>query len=69
MRSQDSLNHILGQYVALGVHASSKNPYPKQPLLSKDADGKTKQANKGFTTDSELDAYFTAMAKATKGGK
>lgn len=62
MRVQDSLNHILGQYVAMGINASKKNPYPKKPLLAKD-----EEKNKGFTTDSALDAYIMAMAK--KGAK
>jgi len=52
----------LGQYVAMGVNASKKNPYPKKPLLAKD-----EEKNKGFTTDSALDAYIMAMAK--KGAK
>ena len=63
IRLQDQLNYILGQYVAMGVNASKKNPYPKKPLL---ADNKTRETN-GFTTDSALDAYIVSMA--SKGGK
>lgn len=63
MRLQDQLNYILGQYVAMGVNASKKNPYPKEPLL---AINKAKE-KKGFTTDSALDAYILSMAN--KGGK
>lgn len=55
-------NFLLGQYVAMGVHASKKHPYPKKPFLSKN-----EEAERGFTTDSELDAYIVSMAK--KGGK
>lgn len=62
MKVHDYENYLLGQYVAMGVHASKKHPYPKKPFLSKD-----EKSEHGFTTDSELDSYILSMAK--KGGK
>lgn len=56
-------NFLLGQYVAMGVHASRKNPYPKKPFLSKESE----KSSQGFTKDSGLDAYILSMAN--KGGK
>lgn len=61
MQAQDRLNHMLGQYVAMGVHASRKNPYPKKPFLSHDHE------TEGFSADSSLDAYI--LARSNKGGK
>lgn len=54
---RDHLNYVLGQYVAMGVHASKKNPYPKKPIIAN-----SKSDEKGFTVDSALDAYIVAMA-------
>ncbi len=62
IKINDYENFLLGQYVAMGVHASKKHPYPKKPFLSK-----TNESDRGFTKDSDLDAYIVSMAK--KGGK
>lgn len=61
MQLQDRLNHILGNYIAIGVNDPQK--YPEKPILDTNTNG----MGVGFTSDESLDAYICSLANNTKG--
>ena len=58
MKQQDRLNHILGNYIAVGINNPKK--YPKKPALSQDESKKTV-----YTSDS----HFEQIARIKYGKK
>jgi len=62
--AQDRLNHILGQYIAMGVNNPKK--YPKEPLLAKAEESKK---NLCFTDEDRERQARLRWSKKGKNGK
>lgn len=60
MKLKDSLNHLLGKYIAIGVNNPKK--YPKKPFLAKE------ESSYKMTKDSQLDAFICANYERQKKG-
>jgi len=56
----DSLNHILGSYIATGVNNPKK--YPKEPSLRAQED----KYNSVMTSDEQLDSFIRAQYEETR---